>query len=45
MLWLRYEVRTGPERHRIQYAADLEHLEALEAEINGLLGLHSLADQ
>lgn len=39
MLWLRYEVRTGPKRRRIRYAADLEHLEALEAEVNGLLGL------
>ena len=39
MLWLRYELRTGPKRHRIRYAADLEQLEALEADVNALLGL------
>lgn len=42
MLWLRYEIRTGPKRHRIRYAADLEHLEILEDEVNGLLGLTAL---
>lgn len=39
MLWLRREIRTGPRRRRIQYAADLEHLEVLEDEVNEVLGL------
>jgi hypothetical protein len=39
MLWLRYEARTGPKRHRIQYAADLEQMEVTEAEVNKFLGL------
>jgi hypothetical protein len=38
-LWLRYEIRTGPRRHRIQYAADLEQLEVVEDEVNRFLGL------
>lgn len=38
-LWLRYEISTGPKRHRIRYAADLEQLEIAEAEVNGFLGL------
>jgi hypothetical protein len=38
-LWLRYEIRTGPKRHRVRYAADLEQLESTEAEVSKLLGL------
>lgn len=38
-LWLRYEIRTGPKRHRVRYAADLEQLEILQAELNEQLGL------
>lgn len=38
-LWLRREICTGPRRRRIRYAADLEQLEILEAEVNSLLGL------
>jgi hypothetical protein len=39
MLWLRYEVRTGPKRHRVRYAADMEQMEITEAEVNKLLRL------
>ena len=39
MLWLRYEIRTGPKRRRIRYAADLEQIEILQDELNGQLGL------
>ena len=39
MLWLRREIRTGPRRRRVQYAADLEQLEVLEDEVNEVLGL------
>jgi hypothetical protein len=39
ILWLRYEVRTGPKRHRIRYAADLEQMEIIEAGVNEFLGL------
>jgi hypothetical protein len=39
MLWLRYEVGTGPKRRRIRYAADLEQLEITESEVNEFLGL------
>jgi hypothetical protein len=38
-LWLRNEVRAGPKRHRVQYAADLEQLEITEAQVNKFLGL------
>jgi hypothetical protein len=33
LLWLRYEIRTGPRRHRIRYAADLEQLEIVEDQV------------
>jgi hypothetical protein len=39
MLWLRNEVRTGPKRHRVRYAADLEQLEILQGQVNRFLGL------
>jgi hypothetical protein len=39
MLWLRYEIHTGPRRHRIRYAADLEQLEIVEDQVNRLAGL------
>jgi hypothetical protein len=38
-LWLRYEVRTGPKRRRVRYAAELEQLEIIEAEVNALVGI------
>jgi hypothetical protein len=38
-LWLRYEIQTGPERHRARYAADLEQLELLREDLNKQLGL------
>ena len=39
MLWLRREIRTGPRRRRVQYAADLEQMEVLEDKVNEVLGL------
>jgi hypothetical protein len=38
-LWLRSQVRTGPRRHRVRYAADLEQLDLAAAEVNQLIGL------
>jgi len=38
-IWLRYEIQTGPKRHRIRYAADLEQLELLRDDLNEQLGL------
>ena len=37
--WLRYEIGTGPRRHRIGYAADLEQLELIAAELDQEMGL------
>ena len=39
MLWLRHEIHTGPKRHRIRYAADLEQLEILQGQVDKFLGL------
>jgi hypothetical protein len=33
-IWLRYEIQTGPKRHRIRYAADLGQLEILRDDLN-----------
>jgi hypothetical protein len=38
-LWLRYEIQTGPKRHRVRYAADLEQLDLLRENLNEQLGL------
>ena len=38
-VWLRYEIRTGPRRHRVGYAADLEQLELIAAEVAEEMGL------
>jgi hypothetical protein len=39
MLWLRDEVRAGPKRRRLRYAAELERLEVLADQVNRALGL------
>jgi hypothetical protein len=38
-MWLRYEIQTGPKRHRVRYAADLEQLDLIREELNERLGL------